>query len=797
MRQSIQKVAVIGSGVMGSGIAAHLANVGINVNLLDVVPKELTKEEKKKGLTLDDPAVRNRLAARNKQLLQKQKPSPITTKQSLDLIETGNMEDHLEMLTEADWIIEVVVENLEVKKKVFSTIDNYRKQGSIVSSNTSGISVEKMVEDCSADLKKHFLGTHFFNPPRYLKLLEMIPVKDTKSHVIHFMKTFAEERLGKGVVLAKDTPNFIANRIGTYGLLVTVKEMQIRDLSVGEVDSVTGPLIGRPKSATFRTLDVVGLDTFIHVAKNVYDQVDGNERQVFAVPDFMKEMQENGWIGTKVGKGFYEKKQGEIYELNPDTMTYVERKQLKTAATESAKQASEVKRKLWTLASAKGDPAGDFVWSVLKPVLIYAADLAGEIADDILAIDQAMKWGFGWELGPFETWDVIGLKDSVKRMEEEGETVPDWVAQLLENGNESFYKEENGNIFYYDYDQKEYKQQAINQKEIHIKRMKDSGGVIHQNTGASLIDIGDDVALLEFHSKSNAIGLDIMQMVHQSIEEVEKNYAGLVIGNQGKNFSVGAHLGLMLMEAQDDNFDELDMIIRMFQNMAMEIKYAEKPVVTAPFNMVLGGGAEVTLPAAAIQASAETYIGLVEFGVGLIPGGGGTKELYLKQLRNMPKGVDGELTKIANHVFETVATAKVSTSAAEGREIGFLDQSDEISINPDHLLYDAKEKVLSLVRTGYRPPQPEKIPVVGEAGYAAMLMGAKTMKYGGYASDHDLKIAEKLAYVLSGGRLKEGTVMEEQVMLDIEREAFLSLLGEPLTQMRMQHMLLKGKPLRN
>ncbi len=799
MKQSIRRAAVLGSGIMGSGIAAHLANIGIPTLMLDIVPKQLTKEEEQKGLTLKDPIVRNRIAAQSKKALLKQKPSPITTKESLDLIEIGNMEDDMERLADVDWIIEVVVENLEIKKNVLANIDKYRKQGTIVSSNTSGVSIEAMSIECSEDFRKNFLGTHFFNPPRYMKLLEIIPTKDTEPQVLEFMKRFGEDVLGKGVVIAKDTPNFIANRIGTYGLLVTVQEMLKGKYSVGEVDSVTGPLIGRPKSATFRTLDVVGLDTFINVAHNVFEQVEGSEKKLFSVPSFMLKMKEKGWLGAKSGQGFYLKKKDKagstIYELNPETLEYEDRNKLKTAAIEMAKQQKDSHRKLKTLLSQKGDLAGDLVWSILKPVLIYSAELTGEIADDILAIDNAMKWGFGWEHGPFETWDAIGLRASVERMQAEGEKIPDWVLQLLADGNESFYKKDNGNVYYYD--KGTYKQNVVNKKEINLRLLKDVQGVIKKNTGASLIDLGDGVACLEFHSKSNAIGLDIIQMVNFAIEEVDKNFEGLVIGNQGKNFCVGANLAMMLMEAQDDNFFELDMVIRHFQNMTMEIKYANKPVVVAPFNITVGGGAEVTLPAASIQASAETYMGLVEFGVGLIPGGGGTKELYLKQLRQLPKGIKFDLSKVANDVFEKVATAKVSTSAAEAREYGFLDQGDRISVNADHLLHDAKENVLALVNSGYRPPKPEKIPVVGDAGYAAMVLGAKNLYLSGYASEHDLKIAEKLAYVLSGGRIKEGTEIDEQAMLDLEREAFLSLIGEPKTQQRMQHMLLKGKPLRN
>ncbi|MFC0523834.1 3-hydroxyacyl-CoA dehydrogenase/enoyl-CoA hydratase family protein [Pontibacillus salicampi] len=799
MNRSIKRAAVLGSGVMGAGIAAHLANVGIPTIMLDIVPKELTDKEKKQGLTLEDSIVRNRISESSKKGLLKQKPSPLTSKNNLDLIETGNMEDDMHRLEEADWIIEVVVERLDIKQKVFESVDQYRKAGSIVSSNTSGISVENMKDGRSEDFRKHFLGTHFFNPPRYLKLLEIIPTADTDKGVLQFMKQFGENVLGKGVVEAKDTPNFIANRIGTYGLLVTVREMVQGGYSVGEVDSVTGPMIGRPKSATFRTLDVVGLDTFLHVAKNVYDQVEGEEQQVFDPPAFMKTMQEKGWLGSKTGQGFFFKQRGSqgssILEINPETLEYEERKKLKTKATEAAKQEKGSKRKLKTLISAKGDRAGDLIWNIVQPVLVYAAELTGEIADDIPSIDDAMKWGFGWEIGPFEMWDAIGLKESVTRMKEEGHTIPGWIEDMISNGHDSFYQQENGTVYYYH--NGEYVQRSFNEKEIHLGRLKEQKGVIKKNKGASLIDIGDGVALLEFHSQNNAIGVDIMQMVEYAIEEVQHNYEGLVIGNQAKNFCVGANLAMILMEAQDYNFVEIDMVIKKFQQAMMKIKYSEKPVVAAPFGMTLGGGAEIILPSSAIQASSESYIGLVEAGVGLIPGGGGNKELYLKHLRNIPKGVDIDLQKVANDVFQKIATAQVSTSAEEAKESGFLDQMDAISVNGDHVIHDAKQKVLGLARAGYQPPKRTTFPVVGEAGYATMLLGAKTMGFGGYASDHDIKIAQKLAFVLAGGNIPQHSYVDEDYLLDLEREAFLSLVGEPKTQQRMQHMLMKGKPLRN
>lgn len=795
MISRIGKVAILGSGVMGSGIAAHLANIGIPTLLLDIVPRELTEAEKQKGLTLEDMQVRNRLAQTSIQKLLKQKPAPLAEKGNADLIEPGNMEDDMKRLSEVDWIIEVVVENLDIKKKVFAQVDEYRKPGSIVSSNTSGISIEAMADGRSEDFRKHFLGTHFFNPPRYLKLLEVIRTKDTSDEVFDFMKQIGEDVLGKGVVEAKDTPNFIANRIGTYGLLVTVDQMVKGGYSVGEVDSVTGPAIGRPKSATFRTLDVVGLDTFLHVAKNVYDQVDGAEKDVFDPPQFMRDMAEKGWLGSKSGQGFFLKKKGangsEILELDYNTMDYVERKKLKAPSVQASKQAKGKSAKLKALVYAK-DRAGELVWNILKPVLLYSAEKATEIADDILAIDQAMKWGFGWELGPFETWDAIGVEKSVARMEEEGEQVPAWVKEMLEKGCKSFYE---GRMRFYQ--NGDYVTAEENPKVIHIKTLKENDRIIKKNTGASLIDLGDGVACLEFTSPNNSIGLDVMQMINYSIKEVEKNYRGLVINNQGKNFCVGANLMMILMEAQDYNFPEIDLVVRQFQQSMANIRYSAKPVVTAPFAMTLGGGTEICLPSSALQASMETYMGLVEVGVGLIPGGGGNKELYLRHLDRLPEGAQIDLQAISNKTFETIAMAKVSTSAHEAQKLGFIRAQDKVSINGDHLLHDAKEHALHLANQGYQPPKRKKIPVVGESGYATMLLGAKQMQYGGMISDHDFKIAQKLAFTIAGGRVPKGTLVDEQYLLDIEREAFLSLVGEPKTQMRMQHMLTKGKPLRN
>ncbi|MEK9199275.1 3-hydroxyacyl-CoA dehydrogenase/enoyl-CoA hydratase family protein [Ureibacillus sp. 179-F W5.1 NHS] len=794
MSYKIQTAAVLGSGVMGSGIAAHLANIGIPTLLLDIVPKELTKEEEAKGLTLEHPVVRNRFASNAIQKLLKQKPAPLTAKKNLSLITVGNLEDDLEKLKDVDWIIEVVVENLDVKKSLFERVDAVRKPGTIISSNTSGISVNAMVEGRSEDFQKHFLGTHFFNPPRYLKLLEVIPTEYTLPEVVHFMKTFAEDVLGKGVVVGKDTPNFVANRIGTYGLLITLREMLDRGYSVGEVDSVTGTLIGRAKSATFRTLDVVGLDTFLHVAKTVYDQTTGEEQKVFEVPELLKKMVDNGWLGAKSGQGFFVKKGKEIFEIEPSTLEYVPMKKLQTPSIEMAKQTKGLPNKVKTLVYAN-DRVGELLWNIFAPTLLYSAELTGIIAETIVEIDNAMKWGFGWTQGPFEMWDSIGVKQSVEKMESEGREIPSFVKEFLAKGYESFYTEIDGDLAYYNGN--EYVKVPVNDKVIDLKRYKKKHGVIKSNSGASLIDLGDGVALLEFHSKSNAIGLDIIQMINFAIDEVEANYKGLVIGNQGKNFCVGANLGMILMEAQDDNIFELDFTIRAFQKAMRRIKYSKKPIVAAPFGMTLGGGSEVCLPAAHIQASSETYMGLVEVGVGLIPGGGGNLALYEKFIKGIPNGVEIDYQVIANKVFETIALAKVSTSGEEARENNFLNFADGISVNPDHLIYDAKQTVLALSEAGYTAPIPKKVKVVGAPGYATLLLGAQGMYQSGFISEHDLKIAKKLAYVIAGGLVPYGTEVTEDYLLNLEREAFLQLVAEPKSQERMQHMLIKGKPLRN
>lgn len=799
MNKPIRKAAVIGSGIMGSGIAAHLANVGIPCLLLDVVPKEPNAEESAKGLTLEHPAVRNRLATAAIAKLKKTNPAPLYDEAFADRITPGNLEDHLPQISEVDWVIEVVVENLQVKKELLAKIEPFWKPGTVVTSNTSGISINEMSADRGEAFRKSFMGTHFFNPPRYMKLLEIIPGRDTDPVLVNRMKAFCENVLGKGVVIAKDTPNFVANRIGTYGLLVTLQEMVEKGYSVEEVDAVTGPAMGRPKSATFRTLDLVGLDTFVHVADNVYGNVeDSAEKAAFDTPAVLKDMVARGWLGEKSGQGFYRKVKGEggkseILSLDLASMEYRPQKKPSSGSLEAAKLAKGAREKTKALL-AGGDRYSDLAWDILKKVLLYSAGKVGEIADSIEEIDNAMKWGFNWEMGPFETWDAIGLVRSVERMEKEGLSVPLWVKDWITQGNTSFYRADSGIRFYVH--EGKYKQVDQRPEVISLRSLKEQNRVVKGNGGASLVDLGDGVACLEFHSPNNAIGADILTMISQSVEEVRNNFEGMVVANQGRNFCVGANIMLLLMEAQDEEWDEVDGIIRLFQNTMYKLKRLEKPVVAAPHRMTLGGGVEACMPADQVIASAETYYGLVEVGVGLIPAGGGCKEFALRVSQNVSHP-EADLQPFINQVFETIGMAKVSTSGHDAKRLGYLKPTDRVLANQDHLIYEAKQAVLRMAKAGYEPIREEKIRVVGSEGKAVMQLGAIGMRESGYISDHDLKIAKKLAHVLAGGDVPAGTLVTEQYLLDLEREAFLSLCGEPKTQQRMQHMLTKGKALRN
>lgn len=798
MNKPIRKAAVIGSGIMGSGIAAQLANAGISCLLLDIVPQRLTDAEMAAGLTLDHLSVRNRLATAAIAGLAKTKPAPLYDNAFAERITPGNLEDHLPLIADVDWVIEVVVENLGVKQQLLAQVERHWKPGTLVSSNTSGISINAMAEGRSEEFRRHFLGTHFFNPPRYMKLLEIIPGQTTAPEMVQSLSRFCERTLGKTVVLAKDTPNFIANRIGTYGLLVTLREMAEKGYTVEEVDAVTGPAMGRPKSATFRTLDLVGLDTFLHVADNVYANVtEEAEKQVFAAPESLKEMVSRGWLGEKSGQGFYRKIKGdrgsEILSLNLQTMDYGPQGKVASASLEAAKLAKGAAAKTKALLGTP-DRYSQLAWDVLKQVLIYSAAKLGEIADSIREIDEAMKWGFNWELGPFETWDAIGLIRSVEKMEAEGLTVPAWVKDWIARGNASFYKKDGGSLFQAAVGG--YAPVELPPEQISLRDLKAQNQVVRSNSGASLIDLGDGVACLEFHSPNNAIGADILQMISHSMDEVRDNFEGLVIANQGRNFCVGANLMLLLMEAQDEEWDEIDDIIRLFQNTMYRLKRFEKPVIAAPHRMTLGGGVEACMPADQVIAAAETYYGLVEVGVGLIPAGGGCKELALRASQQASLA-DADVQPYINQYFQTVGTATVSSSGHDAKRLGLLKQTDRVVLNPDHTIYEAKQAVLKLAGSGYEPIPETKFRVVGSEGKAVLQLGALGMHEGGYISDHDLLIANKLAHVLAGGDVPAGTFVTEQYMLDLEREAFLSLCGEPKTRQRMQHMLSKGKPLRN
>lgn len=803
----INRAAVLGAGVMGGSIAAHLANVGIATYLLDIIPPELTEEDQKKGLSADSPAFRNRFALKAKELMLKASPAPLYVPENADLITVGNFEDHLALLSEVDWIIEVVVERLDIKQGLLKRVEQVRKPGSIVSSNTSGISINKMCEGLTPEFRQHFLGTHFFNPPRYMPLLEIIPGADTLPKVVDFMTGFGGRVLGKGVVLCKDTPNFIANRIGVYGMMSTIRAMVDMGMTLEEVDALSGAALGRPKSASFRTLDMVGLDILLHVAKTVYDAADDPaEKEIFTPTPFLEKMVANRWLGDKTGQGFYKKvktKSGkEILALDYNTLEYRPKQKAKFASLEAAKQLPGLVKRIKALVFGK-DKGAAFAWRVTKEALLYSAAKAEEIAGDIMSVDQAMKWGFNWELGPFELWDAIGVADSVTRMKAEGDNIPPLVEKLLASGRKSFYEKKEGSKYCFDLSSGDFKEAALPEGVILLPSLKEKNKLIKGNQGASLVDLGDGVACLEFHSKSNAIGADIIDMVKFTVAEVEKNFEGLVIGNHGKNFSVGANLMLILFEAEDDNWDELDLMVREFQNATMSLKYCQKPVVAAPFRMALGGGCEFCLGSDLVQACAETYMGLVEVGVGVLPAGGGTKELLFRAMEQLPSpgaskvALNYNPVPLVGRAFETIAMAKVSMSGPEAMKIGYLRPTDRITVNPDRLIYDAKQAVLELAKKGYKPPRPGIVAATGNEGYAAMQLMIYTLREGNFISEYDAHIAKKVAHVLAGGNITSGVPVTEQYVLDLEREAFLSLLGEPKTQDRMRHMLSTGKPLRN
>lgn len=797
VKRRLRRAAVLGAGVMGSAIAAHLANAGIPVLLLDIVPTDLTEEERRGGLALDSPQVRNGFATAGKERALRAQPPAFFVPERAQLVQVGNLEDHLSQIAGVDWVIEAVVEDLRIKQDLLARVEAQRREGTVVSTNTSGLPVHQIAAGRTDAFRRYFLGTHFFNPPRYLKLLEVIPTSETDPEAVAAVSEWGDRLLGKGVVYAHDRPNFIANRIGSYGSRQAVQLMFDLGLTIEEVDELTGPVVGRPRSATFRTMDLVGLDTIIHVSDNSYRNLAADEeRDVFIVPPLFQEMARRGWLGEKAGGGFYKRVNGEIHTLDYNAMEYRPRKKATFPVVETAKLMDDPARRLRTLLADPGK-VGQYLWRLTSSMLIYAAKRVPEIADDIVNVDRAMRWGFAWEHGPFETWDLLGVQETAARLQQEGREVPSLVRAVLEHGDGTFYRTRSGQREFFDITTMAYRPVPDRPGVVVLTKLKEQGRVIATNPSASLIDLGDGIACLEFHSKLNTIGEDTVRMMHRALDEVRRGFDGLVIGNHGQEFSAGANLMLLLMEAQEGNWEDLELVVRQFQRVNLALRYFDHPVVAAPFGRALAGGCEVCLPCSRVQAAAETYIGLVETGVGLIPAGGGTTEMIRRATARIPAGVDADLFSAARWVFETIAMAKVATSAEEARTLGYLRECDGISMNGDRLIQDAKEVCLSLVRAGHRPPLRHRIPVVGERGLAAIETYLHLMKTAGQISEHDVFVGKKLANVICGGRVPYGTEISEEYLHDLEREAFLSLVGQQKTQERMRHTLQTGRPLRN
>jgi 3-hydroxyacyl-CoA dehydrogenase len=807
MKHLIEKAAVLGAGTMGARIAAHLANAGIPCFLLDIVPKELTAEEKRKGLTRESAAVRNRIVNAGLEAAKKSRPAAFFAPETARLVTSGNLEDNLAWCGEVDWIIEAVAEDLEIKRNLFSRVETVRKPGTIVSSNTSGLPIKLIAEGRSEDFQQHWAGTHFFNPPRYMKLVELIPGPKTKPEVLQWLENICDLRLGKGVVVAKDTPNFIANRIGTFSMLNALRQMEALDMTVEEVDACTGPAVGWPKSATFRTADLVGLDVLVHVVRNIYENIpDDESREMYRVPKLVEDMLARGWLGEKSGSGFYKrvKKDGEseILTLDWHKMEYRPRQKAKFGSIEAGKGIENTRERLRALVgpaleSKAGDKANQFLWSGLSETCLYAARRIPEIANGIVDVDRAMRWGFGWELGPFEIWNAIGVERMAKAMERDGKEMPALVVKVLNSPKKVFYESEKGNTLYFDLVSSSLKPVEEAPGIIILKSLKERTPVVQSNSGASLIDLGDGVLCCEFHSKMNSIGGDIVAMIHAGIARLNSEFDAMVIANQAPNFSVGANLMLLLISAQEREWDDIHMAVRQFQRVNMTIKYASRPVVVAPQGMALGGGCEISLHGARICAAAESYIGLVEAGVGLIPGGGGTKEMLIRANEHSAGGENLDLFHALKPVFETIAMAKVSTSGEEARSLGFLRPSDLIAMNRDRQVADAKQTALAMVRAGYHPLPPAQIRVLGEEFLAAAKLAIHMLVRGEYANEYDGVVARKLAFILAGGGITAPQTVSEQYILDLEREAFVSLCGQRKTQERVAHTLKTGKPLRN
>jgi 3-hydroxyacyl-CoA dehydrogenase len=801
MNKHIKKVAVIGSGIMGSGIACHFANIGVEVLLLDIVPNTLTDKETAAGLTIKDKTVRNRLVKEALAASLKSKPSPIYDQKFANRITVGNLEDDLSKIASVDWIIEVVVERLDIKKQVFEAVEKHRKPGTLITSNTSGIPISFMSEGRSEDFQAHFCGTHFFNPARYLKLFEIIPGPKTHAHVLDFLENYGEQFLGKTAVVAKDTPAFIGNRIGIFSiqsLFHTVKKM---GMTVEEVDKLTGPVIGRPKSATFRTVDVVGLDTLVHVANGIKDNCPNDEQHaLFELPGFVETMMTNKWLGSKTGQGFYKKESkadgsSEILTLDLDTLAYRSKKRASFATLEGTKTIDHVADRFPILIAAT-DKAGDFYRQSFGALFAYVSQRIPEISDSLYKIDDAMKAGFGWEHGPFEIWDAVGLAKGIELAEASGQKVAQWVHDMVSDGKASFYEVKDGATFYYEIGAKAFEKKPGQDAFIILDNIREKPAV-YKNAGVVLHDIGEGILNLEFRSKMNTIGGEVLQGLNTAVDIAEKNFQGLVIGNQGPNFSVGANIGMIFMMAVEQEYDELNMAIKMFQDTMMRMRYSAIPTVAAPHGMTFGGGCELSLHADKVVAAAETYIGLVEFSIGVIPGGGGTKEMTLRASDTFKKN-DVELNVLQEY-FLTIGMAKVATSAYEAFDSGILQKGkDIVVVNKDRQIATAKAHAKLMAESGYsQPAKRNDIKVLGKQALGMFLVGTDAMQAGKYISAHDQKMANKLAYVMAGGDLSEPTLVNEQYLLDLEREAFLSLCTERKTLERIQHMLKVGKPLRN
>jgi 3-hydroxyacyl-CoA dehydrogenase len=792
MKRTIKKVAVLGSGVMGSRIACHFAGIGLQVLLLDIVPKEAADSKK--------PAERNKIVNDALATAIKSNPSPVYHKDVVKKITTGNFEDNMKDISACDWIIEVVVERLDIKQKIFEQVENFRKPGTLITSNTSGIPIHMMAEGRSDDFKKHFLGTHFFNPPRYLRLLEIIPTPHTDPEIVDFLMNYGDLYLGKTTVLCKDTPAFIANRIGVYGIMAIFKLVEKLGLTIDEIDSLTGPIIGRPKSATFRTADVVGIDTLVKVAKGVYDNCPADEaRDTFTIPAWLNKMVENNWLGDKTGQGFFKKTKGssgekEILTLDLKTFEYKPRQKSKFSTVEAAKPIDDLNQRLKMLVTGQ-DKAGEFYRHFHYSLFSYISQRIPEISDHIYRVDDAMMAGFGWEIGAFESWDVLGVERTIKAMKDGGYKVSPWVEEMIAGGNKSFYKIENGKKLYFDPGTKSYKLLPGADSFIVLSNYQDK--LVWKNGSCRLYDIGDGVLGLQWFTKMGSIGGDVLEGIQASIDRAEKNYKGLVIANEGPNFSAGANVGMIFMLAIDQEYDELDMAIRVFQNTMMRARYSSVPVVTAPHGLALGGACELSLHSDKCCPAAETYTGLVELGVGLIPGGGGTKEFVLRASDEMHE--DEPETITLKNRFLSIATAKVATSAREGFDLGVYRKGlDEIVMNQGRRISEAKKSVIEIYDSGYTSPvQRKDIKVLGRLALGALYAGINGMWRANYATDHDVVVAKKLAYVMCGGDLTEPTQVSEQYLLDLEREAFLSLCGEKKTLERIQSVMKAGRPIRN